>query len=351
MDPRKAKQLREHIRHVLYYRGCGSGSPLVAAVANGDVGQVAALLANGANPDETDNVDAWASALTIAVMAKNVEAVVLLVKAGANPHGPNDEEDPVFVAAVGGNVDVLNVLLAAPGASVAGPDKDFVFAAAQYGNAEAVSALLAAGADPNAIPSGTRTTPVSVAARNNYVDALAVLIAAGANVDTPNSGGSSPAYVAAQEGRAETLKLLIAAGADIETPRSTGARPLYIAAVHGHVDAVKVLIEAGADVHATAPDTKLGPRTPADSAMRNGHELVLKALLAAGAAPPSDFNAKEDEDIAHMLGKGFSLTIKQKKKQKKPTDGPQTPQRCFPLDARGMREVLHGWVDPDTTSD
>ena len=122
---------------------------MVAAVANGDVGQVAALLANGANPDETDNLDAWASALTIAVMAKNVEAVVLLVKAGANPHGPNDEEDPVFVAAVGGNVDVLNVLLAAPGASVAGPDKDFVFAAAQYGNAEAVSALLAAGADPN----------------------------------------------------------------------------------------------------------------------------------------------------------------------------------------------------------
>ena len=80
---------------------------MVAAVANGDVGQVAALLANGANPDETDNLDAWASALTIAVMAKNVEAVVLLVKAGANPHGPNDDEDPVFVAAGGGGIIVL----------------------------------------------------------------------------------------------------------------------------------------------------------------------------------------------------------------------------------------------------
>ena len=104
MDPGKAEVLRDHIRHVLHYRG--SGSPLVAAAANGDVGQVAALLAAGACPDETDDLDAWASALTIAVMAKSLPVIVLLVKAGANPHGPNSEEDPVFCAAVGGSEEI-----------------------------------------------------------------------------------------------------------------------------------------------------------------------------------------------------------------------------------------------------
>lgn len=288
--------------------------PLVAAVANGDVGQITALLAGGANPNDVDD---WVDAVGVAVMTKRVDVLLLLVKAGAKPHGAGDgTEDPMFLAALGGSADVLNVLLAAPGASVSGPRAQYVFAAAQFGYADALAALIAGGADPKAAPLDNKgTTPVSVAARNGDAATLKVLVDAGADVEKSNISGSSPLYLAAQEGHAEAIELLIAAGADVDTPRDTGATPCFIACVNGHVDALRALIKAGCDVHAkvTRRPPGLPHQTAADVAAQNGHQACLTALLAAGAAPPADWDCDPDEDtVSFMCSKGASLVIKTK---------------------------------------
>ena len=307
----RQQQTRSEIANILQCRR--SKMPLVAAVANGDVGQVAALLASGANPNEVDD---WVDAVGVAVMTKRVDVLLLLVKAGAKPHGAGgDTEDDVFLAALGGSADVLNVLLAA-GASVSGRRAQYVFAAAQFGYADALAALIAAGADPNAVPLDNKgTTPVSVAARHGDAATLKVLVDAGADVEKSNISGSSPLYLAAQEGHAEAIELLIAAGADVDAPRDTGATPCFIACVDGHVDALKVLIKAGCDAHAkvTRRPPGLPHQTAADVAAQNGHQACLTALLAAGAAPPADWDCDPDADaVSFMCGKGFSLVIKNK---------------------------------------
>ncbi|KAH8059712.1 hypothetical protein JL722_5344 [Aureococcus anophagefferens] len=306
----RQQQTRSEIANILQCRR--SKMPLVAAVANGDVGQVAALLAGGANPNEVDD---WVDAVGVAVMTKRVDVLLLLVKAGAKPHGAGgDTEDDVFLAALGGSADVLNVLLAAPGASVSGPRAQYVFAAAQFGYADALAALIAAGADPNAVPLDNKgTTPVSVAARHGDAATLKVLVDAGADVEKSNISGSSPLYLAAQEGHAEAIELLVAAGADVDTPRDSGATPCFIACVDGHVDALNALIKAGCDVRAKVPTRAAGVhQTAADVAAQNGHQACLTALLAAGAAPPADWDCDPGDTVSFMCSKGASLVIKTK---------------------------------------
>ena len=313
----RRQQTRGDVTSVLQCRK--SKVPLIAAVANGDVGQVAALLACGANPNDVGvavGVDDWVDAVGVAVMTKRVDVLLLLVKAGAKPHGAGGgTEDPVFLAALGGSADVLNVLLAAPGASVSSPRAQYVFAAAQFGYADALAALIAAGAAPNAVPLDNKdTTPVAVTARHGDAATLKVLIDAGADVEKPNSAGSSPLYLAAQEGRAEVIELLVAAGADVDAPRDSGATPCFIASVNGHVDALNALIKAGCDVRAKVPTRAAGVyETAADVAARNGHQACLAALLAAGAAPPADWDCDPDEDtVSFVCSKGASLVIKTK---------------------------------------
>ena len=67
-------------------------------------------------------------------------------------------------------------------------------------------------------------------------------------------------------------------------------------------------------MHAKVPTREAGVhQTAADVAAQNGHQACLTALLAAGAAPPADWDCDPDEDtVSFMCSKGASLVIKTK---------------------------------------
>ena len=298
--------------------------PLVAAAANNDIGQILALLAGGADPNEVTTVPPGyrATAVGIAAMAGHAEALVLLVKAGGKPQflspkvpvpgvgaGPDlsQPEDPMMEAALGGHVDCLNVLLAAPGCDATADI--YIVAAAQYGFTDAVKTLLAAGVDPDACTEGW-SSATGVAARNGDAATLRALIGAGADVNKTNGSGSTPVYLAAQTGSADAVELLVAAGADLDAPRNTGATPCLIAAMHGHTEALKALIAGGADVKKSTGSPRDDDMSPAEYAAQEGHGDCLKLLLANGAAPPREWGVEEGESVVFNVGKGFNMIFK-----------------------------------------
>ena len=125
---------------------------------------------------------------------------------------------------------------------------------------------------------------------------IELLIEAGADATLAHPEGETPLMAASRTGRVEALELLLAAGADVNATDSFQEQTaLMWAATDGHLDAVDVLLEAGADPNTQAHITSLEEREHADFptggftalmfAARNGYEDVIHRLVDGGADP------------------------------------------------------------------
>src|SRR3989454_852363 len=112
-----------------------------------------------------------------------------------------------------------------------------------YRRGEAVERLLAAGADPRA-PSRNRlaNTPLhaALAGRAN-VRIITALLARGADVEIPASGGYRPLHLAAARGDVAIIEMLLVRGARVGVRAEDGRTPLAIAEEHGHATAARRL--------------------------------------------------------------------------------------------------------------
>lgn len=116
---------------------------------------------------------------------------------------------------------------------------------------------------------------------------MVVLLAAGTDVNTPDSKGHMPLHKAVVHGTNSIVSQLLMAGADVNTLDSWGRSPLVLAVVHGTNSVVSQLLAAGADI--TAQDHE--GRTPLHWAALIGLVQKVDQLLAAGA----DITAQDHE--------------------------------------------------------
>jgi ankyrin repeat protein len=153
-----------------------------------------------------------------------------------------------------------------------------IYQAAQAGNVGQLGEILAgAGHDVNARDE-RRQTPLAYAARAGHVEAVRLLLAAGARPDVPGHSDRTALMDAAEAGHVEVVRALVEAGADVNA-RETFLRwtALLLAAQHHHAPVVRLLLPAGADPEA---------RDQHDiSALRSAAQDVetLRALLDGGA--------------------------------------------------------------------
>lgn len=141
--------------------------------------------------------------LAAAVRDGNLRTVQALLRAGAKADAAAaDGTAPMHLAAANGDVPAIEELIAA-GASVSAKRKvdglTPVHLAAAAGKAEALRALLAAGANPEASAkkAACKSTPLHMAAAAGHAEACAVLLSGGANVDSTGGragagGGGGP---------------------------------------------------------------------------------------------------------------------------------------------------------------
>jgi ankyrin repeat protein len=167
---------------------------------------------------------------------------------------------------------------ASPSAPFAGPDRRLVDAVQQR-EFETARGLLAAGSDVD-VPQSDGATPVAWAAHWNEVDLASRLIGAGANVGAANDLGVTPLMLAAANGSLPMVELLLAAGADPDAARPMGDTALMFAAQAGSLDVVRRLAAAGANVNAATA----GGHTALMWAAAEAHAGVAQALLDHGAA-------------------------------------------------------------------
>lgn len=94
--------------------------------------------------------------------------------------------------------------------------RSFLHLAADKGNAEIIALLIAFGARVNDVASGRLyCPPLCEAAESGHLDAVRVLLNAGAWVDGDDRTSITPLMLAAREGHDEVVKLLLDSGADV----------------------------------------------------------------------------------------------------------------------------------------
>ena len=126
--------------------------------------------------------------------------------------------------------------------------------AAYQGHLDAVEVLLAHGALVNT-HGFSGNSALDLAAARGHADVVKVLLSNGADANMSNQSGNTPMMRACRNGQVEVARLLLQHGCDISTRNYThGSNAFHMAAASGDVEILRMLIEHGADV--SARDTR-----------------------------------------------------------------------------------------------
>lgn len=188
---------------------------------------------------------------------------------------------PLRAAAASGHEAVISLLIeAGADANVRGRIYGSALdAAACQGNPKVVKQLIDAGADANLVDDAN--LPLISATWHKHEDAMKVLLAGGANVDTVTVH-RGPAIVEAMDVHfARGVRILMRAGANVNVARHDGLTVLMLACWQGKPTTVKMLLEAGAEVNSFSR----WHGTALMAATLGGHGNIVEMLICAGADP------------------------------------------------------------------
>jgi ankyrin repeat protein len=213
---------------------------LMVATETGDAAAVSSLLA-----DKVDfrAGDEWGNTpLAKATLGGHVEAVRLLLEAGADPDGELDAEcTPLMVASKAAIAELLIRSGADPNKLIDGCTP--LNAAVHRNSLEVAVVLLAGGAKPDVLtePHGCA---LSTAIAKGYLDLAQLLIDSSASVNLHSKKGWPPLMYAASYDREAIISKLVAEGADVHFRDDDGDTPLTVAKDYPRI--VELLRQAGA---------------------------------------------------------------------------------------------------------
>jgi len=301
--------------------------PLLAAVKRDDVAGVRALLATPNVDPNARSTPRGKTPLIAAVMRDNYETCRDLLCAGANVEAPyRDGMRALHIAALRDRSAIMRLLIK-HGASTAARAENGVTAlhiAVVAGSTDALAALLDAGVDVRTADARTADeTPILHAALRRCKKAnggaalgvVAMLVRAGAPLDSRDSSDYTPAHIAAGVGSVAAIDILARAGAPLTLKQHEHLTPLMLAAARGKAGAVRALArlapesinehmvkehDTGTALHAavllgevdTVAELLACPGIDVDAPSAGGTALaktsnptIRAMLLSAGAAP------------------------------------------------------------------
>ena len=158
---------------------------------------------------------------------------------------------------------------------------------------------------------GSSERVLRIAASDGNIEAVKRQLAAGANVNAPDTYGYTSLHKAAENGHKEIVELLIAKGADVNAKNKYEQTPLHRAAFEGRKEIAELLIAKGADVNALSVLLAAVPngKTPLDWAIEYKRTETSELLRKHGGKTKEWVNA--DNSIHDAASAGHIEAIKQ----------------------------------------
>lgn len=201
--------------------------------------------------DEVDN--SGESAAYIAAQTDSLETLVLLRKNGANLKTTNNAGNSlIHVAALLNSMKTMRFLLESKcSIDVNGPTLNGLTAAglaAQNNNIEILKLLILHGANLHYQQNEQDYAPIHLAAGHDSVDVINFFIQKGVNPDQTYLHGMTAMHIASSHNGVNAIVALVEAKADLNKPSVVGITPLHLATAHGNIDTVKTLLKLKANV-------------------------------------------------------------------------------------------------------
>jgi len=272
-------------------------TPLMIAASEGALPIVELLLSEGANVQARSNEGNGVLHFALLANRKKAPAVFkALHRAGAPTDVVNaDGLTLLMSAASDGHTDIMQTLIA---------DGVKVWSRDAAGRTALDYAVQGMRLRPGAVGLLLKQQPsralldraLASAAKAANVQAMAILIAAGARVEA--SDGTSPLIAAVQGQSWSAARMLLLKGADVNRKSPEGLAALHHAVVNGDLELVRLLLQYGAAVD--VPDR--GGQTPLIQAYQSERTDIAELLLAAGADPMQKWYGDPLRQIAAMQG-------------------------------------------------
>ena len=159
-----------------------------------------------------------------------------------------------------------------------------VFEAAGLGEVDRLREVLDGDPSSATAYSGDGFTALHFAAFFGELEAAALLIERGAEVDAFGRGWmtGTALHSAASRLQSDLVRILLEAGANPDVRQSAGWTPLHAAAMNGDLTSVGLLLAAGADPAAANDEG----RSVADLASESGDEATIERIRSALQAAP-----------------------------------------------------------------
>ncbi|KAL4911910.1 ankyrin repeat-containing domain protein [Aspergillus aurantiobrunneus] len=236
------------------------------------------LLKAGANVNQRDQHGQ--TAFHSAMNCNDLSLVQLLVDSGADISVADSAgETPLFFAASFGKLHLVNYLLSLGAHNKA--EKTGVriplYIATRRQHIHLFQPLVDAGFLVN---STDDFTPLMYASNYNDLPAMREFIRLGADVNYVNRHGKSVVDVTLTTPGVDALSILLDAGADISTPKADGTSVLHQYGIRE--DNIQFLIENGADIHAVGPDNRTPLHVAVESDDQYDEYQRILPLLKAG---------------------------------------------------------------------
>lgn len=294
-----------------YFKAGDDDWNLVESVLKRNPDAVLMLLKRGADPNA--KAEGGMTALMFAAETGDELLVKMLVLNGADPDlSYLEETTPLMIAVLNDHFEVAHFLLE----KGADPDRrdthqgTALLYAAALNDYEIADLLLFYGAsDTIGDRDGNRALMTAVYFGN--IETADVLLQNGLDPDGPDKQMNTPLMIAAQQGELPVASLLLEYGAALERVNKQNYTPLAHAILNRQDSIAKLLIDSGANVnHAIKPGLKL-----LDLAREGGETKIIRLLRAAGATSSpqprfSEFNlgwGNSFRSNEHMMQVRFSL--------------------------------------------
>jgi len=297
----------------------GGYTPLMMAAEQGHATVIAALLSGGADAKAANSMGT--TPLMLAAAAGNPQAITTLVENGAELEAREKTfgQTPLMFAAATNRVDAVKALIKAGAdlkatsrvnnvGNLSDREQEFLAQASGSGNQAGGNGTgrpgqtVAPGAAPGAPPAPGAGGGGGGGGRGGFGGGKA-------GVERPyayneligTQGGHTALMLAARSGYVDAVKILVAAGADVnQVSKGDRTSPMLIAAINGHFDLAKWLLDQGANPNAASENgvtplyaalnvtwapRALYPQPRAFNQQQITYLDFMKALLDKGADP------------------------------------------------------------------